>query len=91
MTIADGLVALANDYISGRVGLSALDEYIHMHVDLSLELDKTGRPDALLFGFVQTLIYQKQDGLPEDEVRTAISGYLAEHKLLRTQAGQRAG
>lgn len=90
MTLADAFVALANDYISGRVKLATLDHFIHDHVDESLELDKTGRPDALLFGFVQARIYQMDDGLPEDDVRREISDYLGEHELLAPHMKQRA-
>ena len=90
MTLAGKFVALANDYISGRVELAALDTFIHDHVDESLELDKTGRPDALLFGFIQARIYQMDDGLPEDDVRREIAAYLAEHELLLPAVKQRA-
>lgn len=90
MTLADKFVGLANDYISGRVKLATLDQFIHDHVDESLELDKTGRPDALLFGFIQTRIYQMDDGLPEGDVRREIADYLAEHKLLAPPVKQRA-
>lgn len=90
MTLAGEFVALANDYISGRVKLATLDHFIHDHVDESLELDKTGRPDALLFGFVQGRIYQMDDGLREDDVRREIADYLAEHALLLPAAKQRA-
>jgi len=90
MTLANELVALANDYISGRVGLAALGDFIHGHVDESLELDQTGSPEALLFGFIQVRIYQVDDGLSEGVVRQEISQYLAEHELLRPPAKQRA-
>lgn len=90
MTLAAEFVALANDYISGRVELATLDVFIHDHVDESLDLDKTGRPDALLFGFIQGRIYQMDDGLPEDDVRREIAAYLAEHELLPPVAKQRA-
>jgi hypothetical protein len=90
MTLADDLVALANDYILRRVELAALDTFIHTHVDESLELDETGRPDALLFGFIQIRIYEMDDGLPEESVRQDIAQYLAEHALLRPPAKQRA-
>lgn len=90
MTLADEFVGLANDYISGRVKLATLDRFIHDHVDESVELDKTGRPDALLLGFVQVRIYEMDHGLPEDSVRQDIAGYLAEHELLLPAAKQHA-
>lgn len=81
---------MANDYICRRVDLGTLDEYIHAHIDESLQLDATGRPDALLFGFVQVRIYEMHDGLPEDELRKDVADYLAEHGLLRPPAPRRA-
>jgi hypothetical protein len=90
MTLATELVALANDYISGRVDLAALDRFIHGHVDESLELDQTGSPEALLFGFIQVHIYQMDDGLAEDVVRRDIAQYLAKYDLLLPATRQRA-
>ena len=90
MTLANELVALANDYISGRLKLGAIDEFIHNHVDESLELDETGSPDALLFGFIQIRIYEMDHGLAEEELRRDVAEYLSEHDLLMPPAKQRA-
>lgn len=90
MNLEDQLVALANDYISGRIKLGEIDRFIHNHVDESVELDSTGRPGALLFGFVQVRIYEMDDGLPEETVRQDISEYLTQHNLVRPAEQQRA-
>ena len=90
MTLADEFVGLANDYISGRIKLGVLDVFIHDHVDQSVELDKTNRPDALLLGFVQVRIYEMDHGLTEDSIRRDVAAYLAEHELLQPAAKQRA-
>lgn len=90
MTLADELVAMANDYISGRIKLGAINRFIHEHVDEFVELDKTERPDALLSGFIQIRIYEMDHGLTEDDIRRDVAAYLAEHKLLLPPVKQRA-
>lgn len=90
MTLAMEFVTLANDYISGSVRLAVLDEFIHGHVDESVRWDETGTPEALLVGFVQIRIYDMDHGFTEDELRSDVAAYLAEHDLLRPAARQRA-
>ncbi len=90
MTLAEQMVNLANDYISGRTKLAVLDEFIHGHIDESLELDRTATPEALLFGFVQIRIYEMDNGLPEDELRSELTEYLTTHALLQPTARERA-
>lgn len=90
MTVADQLVTMANDYISGRLELAELDRFIHEHVDESLALDGTGDPKALLFGYIQVRLYELDDGLTEDVLRKDMAEYLAEHHLDRPTSKQRA-
>ncbi len=90
MTLADELVAMANDYILGRVKLAAIDGLLHDHVDEWVELDETGTPEALLSGFIQVRIYDMAQGLAEDDLRRDVAGYLAEHKLVAPPVKQRA-
>ena len=90
MRIDDQFVAMANDYISGNLKPEDLRGFIEENVDESLELDKSGDPKALLFGFIQVRLYEMDDGLPEHELRTDVEQYLREHGLLRPAAERRA-
>ena len=55
MRIDDQFVAMANDYISGNLKPEDLRGFIEENVDESLELDKSGDPKALLFGFIRCI------------------------------------
>ncbi|MEX2226763.1 MAG: hypothetical protein WEB52_09985 [Dehalococcoidia bacterium] len=90
MTIADELVTMANDYISGRMKLAPIHRFILDHVDESLELDESATAEALLFGFIQVRLAEMDDGLEEADVRKEITEYLSEHGLLRPSAARRA-
>lgn len=90
MTIADELVALANDYVSGRVTLADvggwLNDRLTAYADMSDDDAAAG-----LWGFIQVRVWEHDNGsLPEAELRTQIRDYLSSEGLLTSTGERRA-
>jgi hypothetical protein len=85
METTEQLVQLVNDYISRRLELRALDNWMRDHLE-ELASRPDGDPAGDLWAFTQVRVYRMQDGfLPEEQLRSEVADYLREHPAPKQQ------
>ncbi len=82
MNLSAEMFQHANDYISGRIDLRALDIWTNEHLGELAELPDED-PGGALWGFVQVRIWDMDHGFPEDQLRTELRAYLLDRQLQR--------
>jgi hypothetical protein len=80
MNLSTEMFRLANDYISGRIDLRALDIWTNEHLGELAELPDED-PGGALWSFVQVRIWDMDQGATEDELRTELRAYLLDQRL----------
>jgi len=88
VTLNEEIRRLANDYVSGRVTLADVANWLNDHLTTYADMSEDD-PAAELWGFIQVRVWEHDNGsLPEAELRRQIHDYLSAEGLL-TSAGER--
>ena len=87
MNLSTEMFRLANDYISGTIGLDTLKRWMHDHLDDFAEMSS----DDPLWGLLQLRIWDMDDGFTEEAFRSEIRAQLLDRTAKRQPRTRAAG